>query len=123
MVIIDPKEGVRFGNVTSLEDMYREIGCDTIDITSRKVNGKKFDFIVDDEGLLKDNPRVSAVYAGTLEPALVGTLIICSHDAGGHTTDISLKDHMLICDRVGCLVTKNKKTGKTYTNYVIQLDG
>lgn len=123
MVILDPVEGVRFGKVKCLDDMYREIGCDTIDITTRMVGGKSFDFIVDDEGLFKENPQISAVYAGDpIEPALVGTLIICSHDTAGRTIDISLDDHMLICDKIGCLVTKNKKTGKAHTNYVIQLD-
>lgn len=126
MVIINPEEGVRFGVVKSLEDMYREIGCNTIDIASRKVGGKWFDFIVDDEGLLKADPKVSAIYRneaeGTCEPALVGTLIICSHDDKGNTIDISLDDHLLLCDRIRILVTKNTETGEACETHVIQLD-
>lgn len=126
MVILNPEEGVRFGVVKSLEDMYREIGCDTIDITSRKVEGRWFDFIVDDEGLLKADPKVSAIYRneaeGTCEPALVGTLIICSHDEEGNTIDISLEDHMLLCDRIRIIVVEDRETGKLHENHVIQLD-
>lgn len=126
MVIINPEEGVRFGVVKSLEDMYREIGCSTIDIASRKVGGRWFDFIVDDEGLLKADPKVSAVYMneaeGTCEPAFVGTLIVCSHDDKGNTIDISLSDHMILVDRIRILVAKNIETGETCETHAIQLD-
>lgn len=125
MVIINPKEGVKFGVVHGLEDMYREIGCDTIDITTRKIGGKVFDIIVDDEGLLKEDPQISAVYKrkdGSCEPALVGTLIICSHDEEGNTIDISLEDHMLLCDRIRIIVVEDRETGKRHENHVIQLD-
>ena len=126
MVILSLEEGVRFGIVKSLDDMYREIGCNTIDIATRKVGGRWFDFIVDDEGLLKSDPRVSAIYVneedGTCEPALFGTLIICSHDDKGNTIDISLKDHMLLVDRIRIVVAENRETGEKQENYVIQLD-
>lgn len=126
MVILNPEEGIRFGVVKTLDDMYREIGCSTIDITTRKVGGKWFDFIVDDEGLLKADSKVSAIYRneaeGTCEPALVGTLIICSHDDKGNTVDISLGDHMILVDRIRILVTKNTVTGEEYETHVIQLD-
>ena len=126
MIILNPEEGVKFGVVKSLEDMYREIGCNTIDIATRKVRDKWFDFIVDDEGLLKANPQISAVYRneqeGTCEPALVGTLIICSHDSKGNTTDISLAEHALLCDRIRTLVVEDRETGEKRESYVIQLD-
>lgn len=126
MVILDPENGVRFEVVKSLEDMYREIGCNTIDIATRKVGGKWFDFIIDDEGLLKPDPRVSAIYIneedGVCEPALFGTLIVCSHDEAGNTTDISLDDHMLLVDRIRIAVAENRETGEKQENHVIQLD-
>lgn len=126
MVIIDPKEGVRFGTVKNLDDMYRIIGCDTIDIVTRNVCGKPFDFIIDDEGLLKADPQVSAIWssrihAGDIEPALVGVLIICSHDREGNTIDISLDDHMLLCDRLTKLLVKDRN-GNISENTVIRLD-
>lgn len=124
MVILDPKEGVRFGAVTKLEDMYREIGCSCIDITRRKVGGKVFDFIVDDEGLLKEDPLVSAIYFedGNIRPSLVGTLIICSRNSKGETVDISLEDHELLIRRIGEIGTKNKETGEERKLYAIRLD-
>ena len=47
---------------SSLPSYYKEIGCNLIDVV-RDVNiGKSvLDIIVDDEGLLKDNPIASAV--------------------------------------------------------------
>ena len=126
MVILNPTEGISFGKVNNLDDMYRIIGCDTIDIATRNVGGKPFDFIIDDEGWLKADPQVSAVWtsrihAGYIEPAFVGTLIICSHDSEGNTIDISLDDHMLLCDRVTKLIAKDRN-GNISENTVIRLD-
>lgn len=125
MVILDPKKGVRFGVVETLDDMYREIGCDTIDITRRMIGGKEFDIIVDDNGWLIEKPELSAIFVhgdSEVEPALVGTLIICSHDADGNTVDISVEDHMLICCNVRNITIQNRTTGEVEENYVIQLD-
>ena len=58
-----------------LEDMYRLIGCRCIDITVRRVNGRPYNIVCDDEGLLYDDPTVSAM--GTdMRPQLVGNLIL-----------------------------------------------
>ena len=125
MVILDPKKGARFGIVNSLDDMYREIGCDTIDITRRMIGGKEFDIIVDDNGWLIEKPELSAIYVhgdSGVEPALVGTLIICSHDEEGNTVDVSIEDHMLICCNVRNITIQNRTTGEVEENYVIQLD-
>lgn len=125
MVILDPKKGTRFEVVETLDDMYKEIGCDTIDITRRRIGGKEFDIIVDDNGWLTEKPELSAIYVhdgGEVEPALVGTLIICSHDAEGNTVDISIEDHMLVCCNVRNITIQNKTTGEVEENYVIQLD-
>jgi hypothetical protein len=58
-----------------LEDMYRLIGCRCIDITVRRVSGRPYNIVCDDEGLLRDDPTVSAM--GTdMRPQLVGNLLL-----------------------------------------------
>lgn len=42
-----------------LDEYYRLIHCDCIDIVMREVHGHKYNIVLDDEGLLKPN-RISA---------------------------------------------------------------
>lgn len=51
-----------------LQEWYRLIKCDLIDIVSRKIGGRYYDIIVDDEGLFKgggegNSPRHPAAAA------------------------------------------------------------
>ena len=74
------------GNVTQLNfdlknvlaQAYREIECDIIDITTINVDGIAVDVIVDDEGLLKDNP-VFTVAIGK-ERHLFGNVLLVPSD-------------------------------------------
>ena len=43
-----------------LENYYKLLDCETIDITQRYIGGKPYDIIVDDEGLLKEN-KISCI--------------------------------------------------------------
>lgn len=61
-----------------LQLYYKLIQCDTIDIVMRKINGTYYNIICDDEGLLKENPIVSAVN-NKFQPMLVGNLIIAGN--------------------------------------------
>ena len=83
----------------SLESYYKEIGCDIIDVTSRKIGDQWYDIICDDEGLLKDNPVVTAVDMSG-HPALVGGLIICRYDGEGDFTDLTDEDVELVMHNI-----------------------
>ena len=126
MLILDPKQGVRFGNCKKLDDFYREIGCSCIDIVRRSIGGKMFDIFIDDEGLLKTGAgeRISAIAMedGSPFPQLVGTLVFANHDAAGNTTDLSLDDTLLISSKICPVKIANEKTGETFTNYCVALD-
>ncbi len=74
-----------------LQTFYEVIDCDTIDIAVRDVYDQTFDIIVDDEGLLKEDPIVTAIDTN-FQPMLVGTLIFCHHDSEGNLTSISEED-------------------------------
>jgi len=90
-----------------LEDFYREIKTDVIDIVVRYIDGQEFDIVCDDEGLLKDKPRVSAMDGG-FKPMLVGNLLIAHHDDEGNLTGISEEDSSLLMFHTMRVVMKDK---------------
>ena len=82
-----------------LNSYYREIGCDVIDIVSRRIGGQDFDIICDDEGLLKSDPVVTAITPDG-QAALVGTLIIVRFDGEEDITDLKPGDATLIAKAI-----------------------
>ena len=65
-----------------LDDYYELIGCRTISIVQRKIGDIDVEIIIDDEGALVDNAKVSAVdIVGNI--ALYGNLLVAS----GRVTD------------------------------------
>ena len=62
-----------------LEDYYKVLDCNLIEVAERKVNGVWFDIMCDEEGLLKGEPMVSAV-DGEYHPMLVGNLLFLHSD-------------------------------------------
>lgn len=91
----------------SLDGYYKEIGCDVIDIVSRKINGSWFDIIMDDEGLFKD-PLVVTAVDPTGSPALVGTLIICKFDGVDDVTDLESGDVETISEAIALTVQNDE---------------
>lgn len=96
MYLIDVRNGTH-GPVdidNRLEAYYKTIGCEYIDITMRSIGGKDYDIIIDDEGLMKSGPIVSAAATG-LEPVLVGNLLVCNFkdtDDGTGEDDLTDED-------------------------------
>lgn len=82
----------------SLDAFYELLNCRTIDITQRKIKGKVFDVMCDDEGLLKDYCLVSA-YDSSGRVALVGNLMFFHTDRDGNLVGISDDEcvHILSC--------------------------
>lgn len=72
-----------------------DLDCNTIDIVVRKIGTEYFDIVCDDEGLFKENPRVSAVDKNG-KPMLVGNLFICKHDNEGRLVSLSASDFACI---------------------------
>lgn len=63
----------------SLESYYSTLRCDLIDIVDRRIGGKRYTIICDDEALLRDDPLISAI--GDLgSPMLVGALLVVNSD-------------------------------------------
>lgn len=107
MILIDPEtQHPQCVDVTDeLHEYYKLLDCDVIDIVTRKIGGKPYTFIVDDEGLLKDHVRITAVdYAGN--PMLVGKLLICNMDTdGGNLLPLSHEDIVHIYCHIAFSIT------------------
>ena len=84
----------KFGKVTvkhTLEDYYKLLGCELIDIVTRKIGGKYYDIIIDDEGLFKDEPVVTGLQEDG--SPLVGSLLVVGlPDSEGESTDLTDSD-------------------------------
>lgn len=75
-----------------LEVFYEHIKCTAIDIVYRSFEGRILNVVCDDEGLLKNDPMVSAITPKG-EVVLVGNLIITgATDDDGNLTSLSVKD-------------------------------
>lgn len=99
----------------TLDEYYDLIECDCIDIVTRKVGDTYFDIICDDEGLLKDSPRVSAVDMHC-NPMLVGNLIF-SHTDDGETVGITDDEIEFLKEHIGLAISEQG----IFSN-VIQMD-
>ena len=87
--------------------VYRDlIGCDFIDITTRSLCGMIYDFIVDDEGQLYDNPKPSAI-TSSMETALYGSVIITRSTHNGNQSGLTDEDIKHIQDNIGWMAEPN----------------
>jgi len=78
-------------DASTLDDYYRLLGCTTVDIVGRKIGGKWYDIICDDEGTFVENPKISAINEDG-EPMLVGSLLITGPVDYRHGVSKDLKD-------------------------------
>ena len=63
----------------SLQGFYEALDCSCIDIVDRTINGRTYTVVCDDEGLLKDGAKLSAVSEDN-DPMLVGNLFITNSE-------------------------------------------
>ena len=88
MLLVDVYNNeIKVVEANGLEDYYKYIECDLIDIVRRKIGDKEFEIVCDDEATFAEHPKVSAIdIAGT--PCLFGNLLI----AGGKVVDGDLTE-------------------------------
>lgn len=91
----------------SLDSYYETLNCNLIDITTRKIGGKYFDIICDDEGLYKENPFVSAINENH-EACLVGRLFIAQHDGQGNEMSLTDDEIKLIQKHIKYVVAESE---------------
>ena len=107
MLMIDVEnKDVRLVEANTLDDYYRLIGCRTIDIISRSIGDIRVEIVLDDEGALVENPKVSAISVdGT--PMLFGNLLIASGKVteDGELTELTKDEIDEIMQNVATITT------------------
>ena len=83
-----------------LDEFYKILNCDCIDIVVRQIGRKRFNIICDDEGLFKDPQKISAI-DNLGQAQLVGNLfIVGSSVLDGDLTGLTEKEAAYILARV-----------------------
>ena len=94
-----------------LDEFYRVLNCDTIDIVRRKIGRKAFNIICDDNGMFKDKPKISAI-DNWGDVMLVGNLFIVSgEDNEGDLVSLTQAEIRYILLRTETLSTRNFPNG------------
>ena len=93
----------------TLENYYKMLNCDMIEIATRKIgvkNGRVFAIVCDEEGALKEDPKISAIN-DIGEAMLVGSLLIVGEaDDDGNETSITDSDADFIIGKVQDMSTR-----------------
>ena len=106
MILVDVKDiDINIVDVDGLDDYYKYIGCRCIDIVRRKIGNLEVEIICDDEGLLVDNPIISAISTSG-EPMLCGNLLIASgRVVDGELTELLPNEMHYIADNLRIFLT------------------
>ena len=83
MLLLDVEnKEIKMVEANGLDDYYELIGCRCIDIVRRTIGDVEVEIVIDDEGALVNQPKISAISSeGT--PMLYGNLLVAS----GRVTD------------------------------------
>lgn len=97
--VIDPNsDTAKLAEVNGLEDYYRTIGCDCIDISMVYLNNRLFNVVCDDEGLLKGG-AVPSVFDGDGNPIIVNTVIVLGADEEScDTRSLTLDEALMLAN-------------------------
>lgn len=98
VIILDTLKGKHsFETIdNNLQSFYKLLNCDTIEVVVRKINGKYYDIILDEEFLLKvdngeDLKPCIAVFNNpfVMSELYFGNAIICTHNDDGDLEGLS----------------------------------
>lgn len=101
-ILIDTEKGTAEAVFfqSNLQFYYKLLRVELIDIREFELEGKFFDAICDDEGLLKDKP-VPSMFDRNGKPVLVGNLLICRNNPEtGIEVELSNDDAKLIMSHI-----------------------
>lgn len=99
-----------------LDDYYKYIGCENIDIVRRTIGGVPVNIICDDEALLNATPKISAVDT-TGAPALFGNLLVAGVQVvDGELTELTTEEIKQIMYNTAFVTTSEYK--KPYRIFV-----
>ena len=97
---------IKMVNANGLDDYYELIGCRTIDIIHRRIGDVEVEIVLDDEGCLVKNPKVSAISIDGA-PMLFGNLLISSGRVtdDGELTELTKEEVYGIMDNLATITT------------------
>ena len=107
MLMLDVvNKDVKMVEANTLADYYKLIGCDYVDVIHRRIGDVEVEIVLDDEGLLVENPKPSGISVdGT--PMLFGNLLIASGRVteDGELTELAEEEVDEIMDNVATITT------------------
>ena len=107
MLLLDVvNKDVRMVEANTLDEYYRLIGCDYVDIIHRRIGDVEVEIVLDDEGLLVEDPKPSGISVdGSI--MLWGNLLIASGRVtdDGELTELTEEEVDEIMDNVATIST------------------
>jgi len=94
----------------TLEEYYKHLNCDCIDIVTRKIGRKHFNIMGDDESLFHDPQKISAI-DNLGNPMLFGNLMFFHSDEDGNLVSLSNSDIEYIKKRIVKMYTRQYPDG------------
>ena len=107
MLLLDVEnKEIKMVEANGLDDYYELIGCRCIDIVRRTIGDVEVEIVIDDEGALVNQPKISAISPeGT--PMLYGNLLVASGRVtdDGELTELTKEEVDEIMDNVATITT------------------
>ena len=107
MLLLDVEnKEIKMVKANGLDDYYELIGCRCIDIVRRTIGDVEVEIVIDDEGALVNQPKISAISPeGT--PMLYGNLLVASGRVtdDGELTELTRAEIDEIMDNIATITT------------------
>ena len=120
-VLVDVTRTGKVGKVVfedTIENIYKLLDVDLIDVATRKVGDKVYDFVVDDEGLLKGG-AIPSVFDNEQQPMLVGNALILNCDDEGNFASLTDDDFENLQSHLGRITFYDENREEDRTALVI----
>lgn len=90
----------------TLENIYEVLDVSLIDVAVMKVGNYYYDFVVDDEGLLKDS-AIPSVFDSNKKTQLVGNVLIVNSNEEGDFTSLTDEQIADLKNHIGTIIVEN----------------